>query len=67
MTDGNGTATNQATLVITIWSEAEHPEPCRARLTSRSGDASRPTISYAVSREAVLAGISKWLADLPEI
>jgi hypothetical protein len=58
---------NQANLVISVWFEADHPEPFRARLVSSTGAAGVGVIRYARSREAVLSEVKDWLTDLPEI
>ncbi|MDP9696652.1 UNVERIFIED_ORG: hypothetical protein J2X79_004235 [Arthrobacter globiformis] len=56
---------NEATLVISVWYEAEHAEPFRARLTSTSGEASEVVIIFASNRESVLSRVSEWLSKLP--
>lgn len=61
LTDGE---VNQSTMAITVWYEAEHSEPFRARLTSTSGDAPGTVVRYAGSPEAVLTGVSEWLLSL---
>ena len=55
----------EATLVISVWYEAGHNQPFRARLTSSSGGASQVATSYAASREAVLSSVDEWLGKLP--
>lgn len=57
---------HEATFVISVWYEAEHAEPFRARLTSTSGEASETVITYAASREAVISRVSEWLSNLPK-
>jgi hypothetical protein len=56
---------HEATFVISVWYEAEHPEPFRARLTSTSGEAIEAVTTYAASREAVISRVREWLSDLP--
>lgn len=63
--DNNGAVQGEAILVIRVWFEADHPQPFRARLVSRSDDASKAITSYAASREAVLAGVREWLERMP--
>lgn len=55
---------NLGTLVINVWREAEHAEPLRARLTSRSVDDPEATTSYAASLETVLADVTEWFLRL---
>lgn len=52
---------SEASLVINVWHELEHPKPFRARIVSTSGNAREPEISYAASREAVLVSVEEWL------
>jgi hypothetical protein len=64
--DDRETGHSKATLVISVWHEAEHQQPFRARLTSTSGEASDAVISYAGSPEAVLSSVYQWLGTLPK-
>ena len=55
-----------ATLVISVWYEAEHSEPFRARLAWTSDDPESGTVTrYAATREAVLSMVNGWLGTLP--
>lgn len=60
-----GVGHGEATLVISVWYEAEHHEPFRARLTSMLGDPPEAVTIYAASREAVLSSVDEWLGRLP--
>jgi hypothetical protein len=65
-TDNDGESGRiEATLVISVWYEAEHSQPFRARLTWTSGDIPGPATKYAVNREGVLSEVSEWLSKLP--
>jgi hypothetical protein len=67
-TGGNkGVPRSLATLVINVWNEPEHSEPLRARITARSESAPEGTMTYAASREAILAEVSRWLDELADI
>jgi hypothetical protein len=61
-----GVGRSEATLVINVWHETEHHEPFRARLVFTSGDAPGAEISYAASREAVLASVDEWLRKVAD-
>lgn len=62
----NETHQSYASLVVSVWYEAAHPSPFRARLTSNRADGTGPVIRYAGSREAVLGAVAEWLDSLPE-
>ena len=55
-----------ATLVINVWHEAEHTDPLRARITAKSETTPEATMTYARSREAILAAVNRWLDGLAE-
>jgi hypothetical protein len=58
---------SQASLVVSVWYEAAHPSPFRARLTSNPADGTGPVIRYAGSREAILGAVAEWLDSIPEL
>lgn len=60
-----GVGHGEATFVISVWYEAEHHQPFRARLTSILGNAPEAVTIYAASREAVLSSVDQWLGKLP--
>lgn len=60
-----GSECNEATLVINIWSETEHQQPFRARLTSTSNGTSEVMTRYAANEDAVLSSVRDWLRGVP--
>jgi hypothetical protein len=65
-TDDDAVTGSLGTLVINVWREAQHPQPLRARLTSRSEDDREATTRYAADLETVLAEVTEWYQGLAE-
>ncbi|AXJ10928.1 hypothetical protein [Arthrobacter sp. PM3] len=63
--DSNGTLP-QATLVIRVWRERDHPDAFRSRIIEGSSDGDESTTTYARSREEVVAAVNRWLGNLPD-
>ncbi len=63
----NGGPPPTATLVIRAWRDTESPDPFRARIIAGSSESEDQTVSYARSREDVVAAVNRWLYNLPDV